>query len=182
MSSPRAERLKKSLWKRGLGDGRTSGPLGRAEGRRGWKMTCVWPGDSHQAPPGCLHRPGERELSTHPEPWLRRAVPKATGFRFPSVWKPAENKPGRQGSPRASGFLEDTTASPVKVAVTGAPRESHVFRRGSRSQGPWRSQMSGAGAARGRPNRPVTQQHARQLRGCRSPLPRLGAARPRARF
>lgn len=75
------------------------------------------------------------DRSTHPEPWPRRAAPKATGFRFPSVWKPTENKPGRQGSPRASGFLEDTTASPVSVAATGAPRESHVFGRGSRGPG-----------------------------------------------
>lgn len=145
-----------------------------SRGAPGRKTTCVWPGDSHQAPPGCLHRPGERERSTHPEPWLRRAVPKATGFRFPGVWKPVENKPGRQGSPRASGFLEDAAASPVKVAVTGARRESHVFRRGSRSQGPWRSRTTGAGAAR-----PVTQQLARQLRGRRRPLPSSGAARPR---
>lgn len=134
---------------------------------------------ARRQPPGpsWLSPPSGR--STHPEPRLGRAVPKATGFRFSSVWKPAENKPGRQGSPRASGFLEDATASPVKVAVTGAPRESHVFRRGSRSQGSRRSQRSRSGAARGRPNRPVTQQHARQLRGRRRPLPRSGAARPR---
>lgn len=147
----------------GAGDatlGRSVPQRGAGDGRR---RVC---GHSHQAGPGRLHPPGERERSTHPEPWLRRAAPKATGFRFPSVWKPTENKPGRQGSPRASGFLEDTAAPLVKVAAAGVPRESHVFGRGSRRPvvgGPWRSRASGAGAARGRPSRPVTQQHARQL-------------------
>lgn len=101
--------------------------------------------------------------------------PRPPGFASPVFGNPTENKPGRQGSPRASGFLENTAAPPVKVAAAGAPRESHVFGRDSRGPvvgGPWRSRASRAGAARGRPSRPVTQQHARQLRGHWRPLTR----------
>ncbi|XP_036926644.1 zinc finger CW-type PWWP domain protein 2 [Sturnira hondurensis] len=61
---------------------------------------------------------------THPEDKLRRA----SEFRFPDVPRQTENKPGRQGSPRASGFLEDTVGSPEAAAAPGTPRkDSHFF-------------------------------------------------------
>lgn len=43
------------------------------------------------------------------------------------VWKRTENKPGRQGSPRASGFLEDTAASLTNAAAPGTPRRDSHF-------------------------------------------------------
>ena len=61
---------------------------------------------------------------THPEDQRGRAAE----FRFPCVGRPTENKPGRQGSPRASGFLEDTEGSRAEAAAAGTPRrDSHFF-------------------------------------------------------
>lgn len=126
-------RVGRSVQQRGSGDGNRRAS-GRATATRPLLAVCTVPASASD--PLTLN-PGSPGRS-----------PRPPGFASPVVWKPAENKPGRQGSPRASGFLEDAAASPVKVAVIGTRRESHVFRRGSRSQGPWRSPMSGAGAAR----------------------------------
>lgn len=100
---------------------------------------------------------------THPEDRLRRAA----AFRFPSVWKRTENKPGRQGSRRASGFLEDTAASPAKVATPGIPRrDSHFFSLGCAKTGAallvgWCPGGSGKRCQAAAGRRPVTQQRAR---------------------
>ncbi|CAK6435708.1 unnamed protein product [Pipistrellus nathusii] len=57
---------------------------------------------------------------THPRGRRRRAAE----FRFPSV----RSETGRQRSPRASGFFEDTAAPPAKAAAPGTPRRaSHRF-------------------------------------------------------
>lgn len=118
---------------------------------------------------------------THPEDRLRRAAPRAAEFRFPSVWKRTENKPGRQRSPRASGFLEDTAASPEKAAAAGTPRkDSHFFSLGCPAVGAARPVGWGPGGSGRRANarhkspsrpgrRPVTQQHARETRARRHP-------------
>ncbi|XP_054554994.1 zinc finger CW-type PWWP domain protein 2 [Talpa occidentalis] len=74
--------------------------------------------------------------ATHPEDGLRRAAPQTAEFRFPSVCKRTENKPGRQGSPRASGFLEDAAAAPAPAAAPGtARRDSHFLRLGHAGNG-----------------------------------------------
>lgn len=61
--------------------------------------------------------------------------PRPRGFASPAFGSRLKTNRVAKGSPRASGFLEDAAAPPVKVAVTGAPRESHVFRRGSHKSG-----------------------------------------------
>lgn len=74
---------------------------------------------------------------THREAGLLGAALRAAELRFPSVWKWIENKPGRQGSPRASGFLEDTAASPAKAAAPGMPqKDSHFSCLSSANAGP----------------------------------------------
>lgn len=168
------------------------GPPRSAQGRRERKHDLCparrqppggGPGRPH--PPAGRARVRERasERSTHPEPWRSRAALEATGFRFPSVWKPTENKPGRQGSPRASGFLEDAAAaSPDKVAATGAPRESHVFGRGSRG----RASESGGGGAEvtdelGRSRRRPPGQARYPAARAPAPGPRASAALPERR-
>lgn len=117
----------------GWGDGRARAALGWAETSREKRLS----GWRQQRPPRhCLHPqlPTRPKRSTHPEPRLCKAAPEATEFQFPNVWNPTENKPGRKGSPRASGFLEDAVASPAKVAGPGTPRQrdSHCGGRGVR--------------------------------------------------
>lgn len=130
------------------------------------------------APPAPLAR---LKRVTHPEDRLRRAAPRAAEFRFPSVWKRTENKPGRQRSPRASGFLEDTAASPEKAAAPGTPRRnSHFFSVCCAASGAARpvDWSSGGCGGRDKPKqdkpsgcrrRPVTQQHARETQAHRRP-------------
>lgn len=139
------------------------------------------------APPAPLAR---LKRVTHPEDRLRRAAPRAAEFRFPSVWKRTENKPGRQGSPRASGFLEDTAASPEKAAASGTPRRnSHFFSLGCAASGAARPVGWGSGSSgrRDKPKqerpsrcrrRPVTQQHTRETQARRR-LPRRRPPRQR---
>lgn len=116
--------------------------------------------------PAPLTRP---KRVTHPEDRLRTAAE----FRFPSDWKRTENKPGRQGSRRASGFLEDTAASPAEAAAPSKPRrDSHFFCLGYAKNGAalrvgWGPGDSGRRGRRrsegpsGARRRPVTQQYVR---------------------